>query len=170
MGALNGKGKAKAAEGDDDDFDDFQSATPSTTASNTATSTMRPAGNSMAGLFDAPVQPTAARGTMPTTQPNYSSLSGFNLSSTSASQPLRSNQQPPSSHSSFGMGMGMGITSPPVSSMNLGFSSVTPTASGFTSPGTNYQPNYFSQPTATATVFFPFSLFPPICLDLLTFV
>jgi hypothetical protein len=137
------------ATGDDDDFDDFQSATATTTATSTAASaTARPLGNSLGGLFDAPVQPTAARGTMPTTQPNYSSLPGFNLSSSSA-QPLRSNPPPPPSQtqSSFGMGVGMGMTSP----SNLGFSSTTP-ASGFTSSAANYQPNYFSQPTTTATV------------------
>jgi len=108
----------------------------------------------MAG-FDVSVQPTAARGTVPTTQPNYSSLGGFNISSSSSSaaQPLRSNLPPPAaSQSSFGMGMGMGMNSP--------LSATGMTSSSTNSSATNYQPNYFSQPTTTATVFS--SISPPL--------
>lgn len=131
----NGKGKAvesSTALAADDDFDDFQSATTTTTT------TTAPKSTSFPSLFDsAPVQPTAARGTIPSTTPSFGN---FGLASPPVQQPIRSNPQP-----SFGMGMsstsGMGMTSPPP-------------LSGMGKPAstTNYQPNYFSPAPTPTTV------------------
>lgn len=135
----NGKGKAaesSSASAADDDFDDFQSATTITTT------TTAPKSTSFPSLFDStPVQPTAARGTIPSTTPSFGN---FGLASPPVQQPIRSNPQP-----SFGMGMSstssMDMTSPPA-------------LSGIGNPAstTNYQPNYFSpSPTATTVSTFP---------------
>jgi epsin len=131
----NGKGKSvetSSALAADDDFDDFQSATTTTTT------TTAPKSTSFPSLFDSnPVQPTAARGTIPSTTPSFAN---FGISSPPVQQPLRSTNPTPA----FGMGtsstFGTGMTSPPA-------------LSGMGKPSTtNYQPNYFSPPQTTTAV------------------
>jgi hypothetical protein len=88
---LNGNGKGKGTDSfvADDDFDDFQSAAPTTSAPAVGITSNLPS------LFDT-VQPTAARGTTTAT----SSFSGFGITPP-VQQPIRS----PLPQQSFGMGM-----------------------------------------------------------------
>lgn len=94
--ASNGKGKAAKDLVEDDDFDDFQSASGPTTTSTRM---------DLPSLFSAP-QPTAARGTMPT-----SSTSTFpNFGTTpSLQQPI---------HSPLAQPLATTITSPPSTTAN----------------------------------------------------
>jgi hypothetical protein len=107
----NGKGKGTDTFVADDDFDDFQSAAPTTSAPVTGIT------SNLTSLFDN-VQPTAARGTTTAT----SSFSGFGMTP-SVQQPIRS----PLPHQSIGMGMNSPLPSSTTNYQPNYFSSPAPT-------------------------------------------
>lgn len=121
----NGKGKAVETSIADDDFDDFQSATgTSTIATGTKSTTAMPS------LFSPPpVQSNPVQANIPNIS-STSSFSGFGMSSTPIQQPARS----PNPQTSFG--------------------NLTP-SSTITPSTANYQPNYFAQPSTTAVTSTP---------------
>ena len=127
----NGKGKA-VEPSEDDDFDDFQSASgTSTTSTSTKPTTTMPS------IFNPPpLQSNPVRPIIPSIS-STSTFPGLGISPPPLQQPART----PNLQTSFG-----GLTP-------------SSTASAIpTSTTANYQPNYFSQPTPTTVLPSPFSL------------